>query len=477
MPIRTIRALAFLLLSAAALLAQAQNVLPPAVAQALAAAKIPSAGIAVVVQEVGAGRAALALNEAVPMNPASVMKLVTTYAALELLGPAYRWKTEAWSAGPLREGVLEGDLVLKGHGDPKLDLEAFWILLRALRGKGLREIRGDLVLDRGYFEGVAGDPGRFDGDPFRPYNVLPDALLVNYRSLRFAFIPEPERGAVRIHVEPRPPALEVANVLRLAEGICPEGWAFRDMLKATFEAARQRAIFAGQYPVSCGEKDLNVALLEPNDQVAGTFRQLWAEMGGSWSGTARAGQAAATARLLHSHDSPLLAEIVRDANKFSNNVMARQLFLTLGAEQGGAPGNLLKATVAVRGWLASKGLAAPELVLENGIGLSRTERVSAATLAALLQSAWRSAVMPEYVASLPIVGLDGTMRRRLKSDGVTGRAHIKTGLLSDARAMAGYVLDRSGRRHVVVMLVNHASAHEAQPAMDALLRWVYEGAR
>ena len=462
------------LLAAALPAAQAQISFPPAVAQALAAARIPASAAAAVVQEVGAARSTLSVNPSASMNPASVMKLVTTYAALELLGPAYRWKTEAYVAGALRDGVLEGDLILKGGGDPKLDLESFWILLRALRGKGLREIRGDLVLDRGYFEGVAGDPGRFDGDPFRPYNVLPDALLVNYRSLRFVFLPEPERGAVRMYVEPRPPALDVANVLRLVEGPCPEGRAFRDLLKPTFEPARQRAIFAGQYPASCGEKDLNVALLEPNDQVAGAFRQLWTETGSSWTGSVREGQAPASARLLHSHDSPQLAEIVRHTNKFSNNIMGRHLFLTLGAEASGTPGNVQKANAAVRSWIAGKGLAAPELVLENGVGLSRTERVSAATLAALLQSAWRSAVMPEYIASLPIVGLDGTMRRRLVGNSVTGQAHIKTGLLNDARAIAGYVLDRSGRRHVVVMMVNHPNAAESQAAMDALLRWVYE---
>jgi D-alanyl-D-alanine carboxypeptidase/D-alanyl-D-alanine-endopeptidase (penicillin-binding protein 4) len=220
-----------------------------------------------------------------------------------------------------------------------------------------------------------------------------------------------------------------------------------------------------------------VSLLEPNDQVAGIFRQLWTEMGGNWSGAARDGQTPAGARLLHSHDSPLLAEIVRDTNKFSNNVMARQLFLTLGTDAADAPASAGRSINAIKSWLVRKGIAAPELVLENGIGLSRTERISAANLASLLQAAWASPVMPEFIASLPIVGLDGTMRRRLKSDGVTGRAHIKTGLLSDARAMAGYVLDRSGRRQVVVMLVNHPNAAESQPAMDALLRQVYESAR
>jgi D-alanyl-D-alanine carboxypeptidase/D-alanyl-D-alanine-endopeptidase (penicillin-binding protein 4) len=414
------------------------------------------------------------VNPSTPMNPASVMKLVTTYASLELLGPTYRWKTDALASGPLRDGVLEGDLFLKGGGDPKLDLEAFWILLRALRGKGLREIRGDLVLDRGYFEKPPGDSGKFDGDIFRPYNVMPDALLVNYRSLRFVFSPAVERNAVQVYVEPRPPALEIVNVLRLSEGACPDGSAFRELLKPTFEPARQRALFSGQFPASCGEKDLNVALLDPNDHVGGTLRQLWTELGGTWNGAVREGVAPAGARLLHSQDSAPLAEIVRDTNKFSNNIMARHLFLTLGAESTGPPGNAQKASIAVKAWLARKGLPTPELVMENGSGLSRVERISAGSLAALLQAAYRSAVMPELMSSLPIVGMDGTMRRRLKSDGITGQAHIKTGLLNDVRAMAGYVLDRQGRRQIVVMIVNHPSAHETQPAFDALLRWVYE---
>jgi len=294
--------------------------------------------------------------------------------------------------------------------------------------------------------------------------------------VRFVFVPEPERGAVRVYAEPRPPSLDIANVLRITEGHCPEGRAFRDLLKPTFEPARQRVIFSGQYPSSCGERELNVALLEPNDHVGGTLRQLWAEIGGAWSGAVREGAVPSGARLLHASDSVTLAEIVRDTNKFSNNVMARHLFLTLGVEHAGAPGTYQKAGVAVRAWLARKGLKAPEFVIENGSGLSRIERLSAATLAALLQDAWRSPVMPEFIASLPLAAMDGTMRRRLKGDGVAGRAHIKTGLLSEqgVRTMAGYLLDRSGRRHVVVMMVNHAHGVDAQPAMDALLRWAYE---
>jgi D-alanyl-D-alanine carboxypeptidase/D-alanyl-D-alanine-endopeptidase (penicillin-binding protein 4) len=439
--------------------------LPRSVRQALRAAGIPAASAHVVVQEVGARRPSLSVNAATPVNPASVMKLITTYAALELLGPAYRWKTEVYTDGD--------DLILRGYGDPKLDYESFWMLLRSLRGRGLRDIRGDLVLDRSYFGPVAS--ARVDNDVFRPYNVDPDALLVNFKALRFVFLPE--NGAVRVFAEPSPPGLELRNGLKLSEGGCPEGRAFRDLIQASFESSPPRASFTGDYPVVCGERDLNVALHSPEDYLAGLMRLLWAEMGGSWSGGVRNGTTPLTAQLVYTHESAPLAEIVRDINKFSNNVMARQLYLTLAAEMGGAPADPEHARHSVAQWLELKKIRAPELVLDNGSGLSRSARASAATIAALLQDAWRSRVMPEFIASLPVVAMDGTMRKRLLGEPVAGHAHVKTGLLQDARSVAGYVLDRHGRRHVVVMIVNHPRAGESQEALDALLSWVYDGPR
>jgi D-alanyl-D-alanine carboxypeptidase/D-alanyl-D-alanine-endopeptidase (penicillin-binding protein 4) len=466
-----------LLLSAAlAASTLAARELPKPVLEALRAASVPQSSVAVVVQGLGEARAAVSHNAGVSMNPASVMKLVTTFAALELLGPAYRWKTEAYVTGTLRDGVLEGDLALKGYGDPKLDYESFWLLLRALRGKGLADLRGEVLLDRSFFAPGNGDAARFDGDPLRPYNVLPDALLVNYKSLRFAFVPEPERNAVRIFVEPRPPALELHNALRLTQGNCPEGRAFRDSLLGSFETGPPpRAAFAGRYPLACGEKDINVAMLAPNEHVAGVLRELWGEIGGRWNGAAREALVPADARLVHTHESAPLAEIVRDVNKFSNNVMARQLYLTLATTIAEPPARPDAAARALRDWLTAKGVAAPEFSIDNGSGLSRTDRMSAASLAALLQAAWQSAVMPEYLSSLPLAAMDGTMKKRLIGEPPAGKAHIKTGLLNDVRSMAGYVLDRKGQRKVVVMLMNHPNAPDAEAATDALLRWAYEG--
>jgi D-alanyl-D-alanine carboxypeptidase/D-alanyl-D-alanine-endopeptidase (penicillin-binding protein 4) len=456
-----------------------RSALPTEVARALRAAGIPESSVAVVVQPVGTSRATLSLNASRPMNPASVMKLVTTYAALELLGPAYRWKTEVYGSGNQQEGVLDGQLILKGYGDPHLTFEDFWRMLLGLRERGLRELRGDLVLDRSWFEPGPYDPAAFDGKPLRPYNVGPDALLLNFNSVRFEFLPDAARKSVQVIAEPRPPALEVESALRLTEGACGD---WEDQLGERFDpvpgsvdgVGRLRAVFAGSFALECGEKKRNFALFAHSDYVGGVFRQLWEQLGGSWTGSARDGVLPEGARLLLTHESPPLGEIVGYMNKFSNNVMARQLYLSLAAEGAGPPARPEAAHAAVAALLARQGIAAPELVMDNGSGLSRDGRISAATLAKLLQAAFASPVMPEFVASLPIPGLDGTLRKYMKHDPVAGRAHVKTGSLSDARAIAGYVDDRSGRRQVVVMLVNHDHARDAQPAIEALLRWTYE---
>ena len=438
--------------------------LPHAVLQGLKAAGIPASSVAVVVQPVGGTTPELSVRAGVPMNPASTMKIVTTFSALDLLGPAFRWKTEAFVDGE--------DLYLRGRGDPKLTYEDFWLLLRALRSRGIQDVR-DVVLDRSYFAPAPSE--RIDDETFRPYNVPPDPLLVNFKSLRFVFTPEPERGTVRVFAEPALPGFAIENSLKLVEGACPEGRAFRDLIQAAFQARPPRASFTGTYPLACGEKDMNVALHAPEDYIGAMLRQLWAETGGTWSGALRDGVVPPAATLVYAHESEPLSEVVRDINKFSNNVMARQLFLTLGGELLGPPAQTAKSALAVRQWLEFKGIRAPELVLENGSGLSRAERISAASLAAVLQAAWRSPLMPEFMSSLPVVSADGTMRKRLHGERVSGSAHIKTGLLNDARAIAGYVLDRHGRRHVLVMIVNHPRAPEADAAMDALLAWTFDG--
>jgi serine-type D-Ala-D-Ala carboxypeptidase/endopeptidase (penicillin-binding protein 4) len=446
--------------------------LPRPVAQALAAGGIPEGGVALYVHEIGAERPVVAFGAEKPLNPASAMKLVTTFAALDLLGPAYTWETEVYASGPLQGDVLHGDLIIKGYGDPKLTLESFWMLLRNLRGRGVREIRGDVVLDRTHFSAADFDPAAFDDQPTRPYNTGPDALLVNYKAVTVHFIPEPEGRTVRVIADPLVPSLQVVNDLVLTEVPCGD-WVSRLKIDAQGTGHAARLAFSGTYSRDCGERTRSFSLLGHHAYVAGLFAQLWRDLGGTLHGSVRDGELAPPARLIATHRSPTLSEVVRDINKFSNNVMSRQVFLTLAAAGSGAPATLDRARGVVREWLKTRGMSIPELIIENGSGLSRLERISARSLGELLIEAYRSPVMPELMASLPVAAADGTLRKRLKSAEVAGQAHMKTGSLLGVRSMAGYVLDTRGRRVVVVFIVNHPNAGNAQAAEDALLRWVH----
>jgi serine-type D-Ala-D-Ala carboxypeptidase/endopeptidase (penicillin-binding protein 4) len=395
------------------------------------------------------------------------MKLATTMAGLELLGPQYVWRTEALATAPLKQGVLDGDLWLRGGGDPRLVIEDIWLLVQRIRGSGVREIRGDLVLDRSAFDVITHDAAAFDGEALRPYNAGPDALLLNYKAVSFHFVADPDARQVRVFALPALAGMAVPATVKTAEGPCSD---WRARLGGDF-ADPMRPQFRGVFPLSCGDKVWHVNLLTPAQYAQALFRQLWEASGGTWRGRARDGVVPADARRIALHESRPLAEVIRDINKFSNNVMARQLFLTIGAETSRQPASMERARRAVGDWLVSRGLDRNEFVLENGAGLSRVERMTAAGVARLLVASFNSPLMPELMASLPIVGVDGTMRKR---PGAAGSAHIKTGLLVDARAIAGYVLAASGRRYAIVALVNHFNAAAAQGALDALLNWVYE---
>ncbi|HJU70557.1 MAG TPA: D-alanyl-D-alanine carboxypeptidase/D-alanyl-D-alanine-endopeptidase [Paucimonas sp.] len=443
--------------------------LPLPVARALRQAHLPVDALGIYVQDVSGRKALVAFNPDTPFSPASTMKLVTTNAALELLGPAFTWKTQAYADGVQSGDVLQGNLVIKGSGDPKLVTEKFWLFLRQIRARGVREITGDLVLDRSAFEEVAYDPAGFDGDPSKPYNAGADALLLNYETLRLRFAPDESQGMVNVTVDP-PVADYPVAAPRLANGDCGD---WQRKLDATLQDGIR---FNGSFAIACNEKTWYVhpAHLTHTRYFGAVFRQMWADLGGVFRGSVRSGPTPSDARLITEWESATLPEVIRDINKYSNNVMARQLLLTIAASKLHLPGNTERGTDVVKSWLANKGIAAPELVIENGSGLSRIERIAPRTMARMLVAAFKSPVMPELMASMPVVGYDGTMRNRLRESGVAGNAHIKTGRLDDVRAVAGYVLAASGKRYAVVCLINHPNADSGLEVQDALLQWVYE---
>ena len=452
--------------------------LPSEVEAALARAKVPSDAVSVLVLEAQGGNATRLSHSAnVPMNPASVMKLVTTYAALDLLGPAFTWSTQVFVDGSVKGGTLHGNLVIKGQGDPKLVVERLWLLLRRVQGLGVGTIAGDIVLDRSAFETVVQDPAEFDGEPLRPYNAAPDALLLNYKSVVMTFVPDTANKQARVQFEPPLAGVQMQTTVALVQGACND---YRATLKADFsDPARIR--FGGHYPLSCSEKSWPVAYADPASYSVRAVAGMWREMGGKLSGTVREGKAGVDLKPAFELSSPALAEVIRDINKYSNNVMAQQVFLTLGLQAGNRPdaaagiGTVDGARAVVTAWWKERiapGAGAAHIdapVLENGSGLSRDGRISAQALALMLQTAYRSPLMSELMSSLPISGVDGTLRRSQAK--TPGSAHLKTGSLRGVSALAGYVDGASGRRYVLVAIINHANAVAARPALDALIDW------
>ncbi|OZB74767.1 MAG: D-alanyl-D-alanine carboxypeptidase/D-alanyl-D-alanine-endopeptidase [Thiomonas sp. 14-64-326] len=408
--------------------------LPAGVAQALETARIPQQSCAFVLQPLDSPSPQIAFNGAALMNPASVLKLVTTYAALRILGPAYVWKTPVYATGPIRAGVLQGDLAFVGSGDPHLMADNLWSIAVRLRDLGIRRIRGDVLIDRQAFDLPPHNPGAFDGDATAPYNVGPDPFLVNFGVLRLGFVPDAQAQQVRVTVEPPVAGFDLREAPKLTSAACGN---WKDKLRADWKQPFAPR-FAGGFAAACGPQTWNIAP-EVSDN-------------------------AYVQRLL-----PALAVLVRDINKYSNNVMAQQVFLTLALQAGAQRATWGLAQQAVEQWLSTHNLSMPGLVLDNGCGLSRIARISAAELNALLRSAWNSPVMPEFVSSLPLAGEDGTLRRHFRDPDTAGRIHAKTGSLDGVLSLAGYAQTRAGQRYTFAALVNDPRAGGAWPALEAFV--------
>jgi len=459
-------AVSLLLLASPSLWAQ----LPAAVEEALQRARIPANAVSVLVVDAQDRQAIARLQHRVnaPMQAASVMKLLTTYAALDLLGPAFTWSTPVYIDGPIKDGTLAGNLYIQGQGDPQLVMERLWLLLRRIQSMGIERISGDMVLDNSAFDVPDQDPGAFDGEPLRPYNVRPEALLINYKSIAMTFTPEPNGRVARVQYDPPLWGVQTQDRVPLGNGSCTD---YRAALKADFSDPT-RIRLGGTFAAACGEKTWSIAYVDPASYAPRAVQGLWKSMGAALDGQARWGAVpndVLAGKPLVEWRSPPLAEVVREINKYSNNVMAQQLFLTLGREGGSSAGHVAASRALLQKWWVARMGSEDVPIVDNGAGLSRSERISARALGQLLQHAYRSPLMPELIASLPISGVDGTLVRSKAR--AAGGAHLKTGSIQGVSAIAGYVDAASGKRYALVALVNHANAASARSALDALVDW------
>jgi D-alanyl-D-alanine carboxypeptidase/D-alanyl-D-alanine-endopeptidase (penicillin-binding protein 4) len=445
--------------------------LPPQVRRALDVRQVPADTLSVVVTDLGDGKPVLEWRADEPRNPGSTIKLLTTLVALDVLGPTFTWRTDVFALGDIEAGRLRGDLLLRGGGDPFLVTERVWQLIRQIRQAGIDEIEGELLIDDSFFLVDDEDPGAFDGQPLRAYNVIPNALLMNLKVVRYWFQPQSETGSVRVWLDPPLENLVLENRLDLRQGSCR---GYQRGISIAANETLDTVTLNGSFPSGCELYAMDRTALTHADYAYGLFGLLWRETGGRFEGGWRNAETPADAEPIVTFASLPLSAIIEHVNKHSNNVMARQLLFTLGAEVLGRPGTESGGRKVIMDWLGQKGLGSASIEIDNGAGLSRAARITAGDLAALLLHAWRQPYMPEYVSSLALAGHDGTLRRRFADNSLNGRAHMKTGSLDHVTALAGYLQSRSGRRFAVVMLHNHTDVHRGpgQEAQEALLRWL-----
>lgn len=449
------------------------GVVPAPVAHTLAAERLASSMASFVVLDLDTGRVVANLNAATPRSPASTMKLVTTFASLDLLGPAYTWHTDALIRGVLENGVLKGDLVLKGGGDPYMTLERWWSFVQALRAKGLTEIHGDIVIDDTAFALPPEDPGAFDGRPNRSYNVAPDALMVNFQSIEFRLAPNAATRSIDIVATPAPVNLAIDNRIGFVAGRCGGAAARVDFEVPS--ARKDRAVFSGDLSGECLERTLTRVMLKAPSYAFGTFVELWRESGGEFKGGMRIEATPLDAQPLLSFESLTLGEVIRLTNKYSNNLMARHLFLTIGEDRYGVPATPDKGARAIADWWRERGLPLADLAIDNGSGLSRNARISVLDMATMLRAAYHSRWAPEFIASLPLAGIDGTLRSRMQNT-AAGSVRLKTGHLDGVTAVAGYVTGASGKTYVLVSFINDERGDfgAGEPVHAALVDWIQD---
>ncbi|MDH3265878.1 MAG: D-alanyl-D-alanine carboxypeptidase/D-alanyl-D-alanine-endopeptidase [Gammaproteobacteria bacterium] len=465
-----------LLLVAAVLSASvlaAEDNLPLPVQSALNYRQLPYDSLSMLVEDLDSGEVLARWQADEPRNPGSTIKLLTTLVALDVLGPTYTWHTDVFALGPVINGKLDGDLLLRGNGDPFLVTERVWQLTRRIRQAGIREISGDLLLDDSYFDVAEFDPAAFDQQPLRAYNVAPNALLMNFKVVRYWFEPDHDDASVTIQVEPALSNLKIDNKLTLANGRCG---GYQRGIAISSNATMDKTTFSGKFPSGCKRYAMDRAAMGHREFAFGLFSSLWAESGGKIGGGWKAAVAPDDIEPIVEFPSVPLADVITRVNKYSNNVMARQLLHTLSAEVLGTPGTEAGGRKVVADWLQDKALGFSEYAFDNGAGLSRDARMTAADFVAMLRFAWRQPYMPEYVSSMSIAGLDGTLRNRMDDGPLEGMAHLKTGSLDHVTGIVGYLQSHSGRRFAVVVMQNHNDVHRGTGAevQEALLRWLYE---
>lgn len=403
-------------------------------------------------------------------NPASVAKIITTYIALKELGPNFKWRSDFLYTGEIIGDTLHGDIIFKGRGDATFNTEDLERLIRGVHRDGIINIEGNLILDKSYFLPVD-QIKDFDEDPLRAYNALPNSIVIQSNTTNFKF--SEKGGKIKIEVTPELKKLEVKNKLQLTNSRCAS-WKSKLDYSRKHHKSKSTIIFSGEFSKKCFEKEIDLSVLDDSQYFYEIFNNLWLSNGGNFNGSVKTKNInELDARLLKSHFSKSLSEIIRDINKFSLNLMARNLMLTVLAESKEYPINESSINIYVKSWLVKNKINSKGIIFENGAGLSRITQISAKQLLHVMEKIYNDPMMPEVISSFPIIGTDGTLKKRMRHSSARGNGHFKTGSLNNVNAIAGYFLNKDKGMKIFIFMMNDLKANQSESFQQDLIDLAY----
>lgn len=419
----------------------------------------------VLVQSGGAEKPLFELNADEPRIPASLTKLVTGAAALDAFPAGHQFVTEILVDGPVKEGVLKGNLYLVGDGDPGFVSETLWVLVNNFVRSGITKIEGDLIVDDSKFDRVRFDPSRNKNRVDRAYDAPVGAMSFNWNSVNIYVRPGKLGEAAQVVVDPENDYFQLVNQTKTVKGRKQSIQFDMDIVGNKESSHHERLVVRGTFGAKHKEKVFFRAVEDPALWSLQNLKSFLARRGVSHQGALRMSRPPMSARQVAKVKSRPIAQLVRSMMKFSNNFVAESLIKNLAAQKGARPASLESGVGHLRTFLGD--LQIGDFQLANPSGLSRDNKFSARQIVKVLEFAEASGkIQPEFTASLPVAGVDGTLKSRMKSLARRGDLRAKTGMLSGAIGLAGYV--GNGKDKMSFCFLFNGSAKDQWKARDVM---------
>ena len=414
---------------------------------------------------------AIIYNGSKNFNPASLTKIITSFIALDKLGPNYKWKSDFYYTGQLKDDTIQGDLIFVGRGDASFSIDNLEFLIREIQKKGIKKIEGNLILDKSYF-GKIPSIIDFDADPMRAYNVLPNAISIQSNTINFKFTPLDNN--VKIDVKPELNYLKIKNNLRLSNKNCVSWKQSLDYQKSN-DLLDDTIIFQGFLSKKCSNKEIDLSVTDNSRYFYEVFKYLWTQNGGSFKGGYWVNdKQKLDGKILASHLSKPLGVLIRDMNKYSLNLMSRNLMLTVMKVDLKREVTEDDVNLFVLNWLSNQDISTNNIFVENGAGLSRKTSINADSLLEIMEKIYEHPYMPEMLASFSILNEDGTLETKMPFSKAKKNGHFKTGSLKNVSAIAGYLVDKGKNKKIVIFLMNDKEANKSYNFQKELINLAFD---